>query len=87
MEARSQRGGQWAGAQRSRGLASDQDKADRGLCEVASGPSPKRRRGIWADGAGKGTPGGWNSLSKGWRWASVESSGEESLVLAGKQDK
>lgn len=51
---------------------------------MASGPSPKRQRGIWAGGAGKGTPGGWNSLSKGWRGAS-ENSGEESLVLAGKQ--
>lgn len=87
MEARSQREGQWDGAQRSRGLVSDQDKADGGLREVASGPSPKRQRGIWAGGAGKGTPGGWNSLSKGWRGASEENSGEESLVLAGKPDK
>lgn len=87
MEARSQRGGQWDDAQRSRGLVSDQDKADGGLREVASGSSPKRQRGIWAGGAGKGTPGGWNSLSKGWRGASEENSGEESLVLVGKQDK
>lgn len=26
---------------------------------------PKKMKGIWTDGVGKGTPGGWNSLSKG----------------------
>lgn len=60
----SQRAGQWDGAQRSRGLASDQDKADGGLREVSIWAQPKDKGGSGQMGW-KGTPGGWNSLSKG----------------------
>lgn len=51
------------------------------------GPAPEDEGGSGQMEWGRGTPGGWNSLSKGWRGASEENSGEESLVLAGKQDK